>query len=111
MWVYFRHLFLIANESNQSISYTANFGSCFLDFVFARWSTSLRTSLFLTFETINSTDKDCDTADIDYGNDVDKNFVDKREDTVEEVENNVGDSTSKEPTRGDTICFLCGFQR
>ncbi len=111
MWVYFRHSFLIADKSNQSISYAANFGSCFLGFVFARWSTSLRTSLLLTFEIVDGTDEDFDTADIDDGNDVDKNSVDEQEDTVEGVENNGGNSTSKQPMHGDTICFLCGFQR
>ena len=85
MWVYFRHSFLIANESNQSISYAANFGSCFLGFVFAGWSTSSRMSLLLTFEILNGTDKDLDTADIDNGDDIDKNSVDKREDTVKGV--------------------------
>ena len=168
MWVYFRHSFLIADESNQSISYAANFASCFLGFVFARLSTSARASLLLTFEVVDGTDKDFDTADIDDGeyidknsinkqedtakgvnfgscflgfifvrwstssrtsllltfkivdgrdedfdtaniddgNNADKNSVDKREDTVEGVEHNGGDSTSKEPTRGDTICFF-----
>jgi hypothetical protein len=111
MWVYFRHLFLIADKSNQSISYAANFGSCFLGFVFALWSTSSRTSLLLMFEIVDETDKDFDTADIKDGNDADKNSFDKQEDTVEGVEHNGGDSTSKEPTRGDTICFcFCGFQ-
>ncbi len=109
MWVYFRHLFLIANELNQSISYAANFGSCFLGFVFAQWSTSSRTSLLLTFEIADGTDKDFDTADINNGNDADKNSVDEREDTVEGVEHNGGDSTSKEPTRGDTFFFLSWF--
>ena len=82
MWVYFRHSFLIANESNQSISYAANFGSCFLGFVFVRWSTSSRTSLLLTFEIVDGTDKDFDTADIDDGDDIDKNSVNEQEDTV-----------------------------
>ena len=109
MWVYFRHLFLVADESNQSISYAANFGSCFLGFVFARWSTSSMMSLLLTFEIVNDTDDNFDTADIDDGDDVDKNSVNKLEDTVEGVEHNGGDSTAKEPTRGDTICFFCGF--
>ena len=65
----------------------------------------------MTFETVDGADEDFDTADINDGNDSDKNSVDEQEDTVEEVEHNGGDSTSKELTRGDTICFLCGFQR
>jgi hypothetical protein len=47
-----------------------------------------------------------DTANINNGNNVNKNPIDKREDTVEGVEHNGGDSTSKEPTHGDTICFI-----
>jgi hypothetical protein len=54
-----------------------NFGSCFLGFVFAGWSTSLRTSLLLTFKIVDGTDEDFDTADIDDGNEVDKNSVDE----------------------------------
>ena len=106
MWVYSRHLFLVADELNQSISYAANFGSCFLGFVFARWSTSLWTSLLLMFEIVDNTDNDFDTADIDDGDDVDKNSVNEREDTVKGVEHNGGNSTAKEPMRGDTICFV-----
>ena len=103
MWVYFRHSFLVANKSNQSISYAANFGSCLLGFVFARWSTSSRTSLLLMFEIVDDTDNDFDTADIGNGDNVNKNSVDKREDTVEGVEHNGGDSTAKELTCEDTI--------
>jgi hypothetical protein len=50
----------------------------------------------LTFEILNGADKDFDTADIADGNDADKNSVDKREDTVEGVEHNGGNSTSKD---------------
>ncbi len=85
MWVYVRHPFLIAGESNQSILYAANFGSCFLGFVFARWSTSSRTSLLLTFKIVDGTGKDFDTADIDDGDDINKNSVDEREDTIKGV--------------------------
>ena len=59
----------------------------------------------MTFKIVDGADKDFDTADIDDGNDADKNSVDKREDTVEGVEHNGGNSTSKELTRGDT--FFC----
>jgi hypothetical protein len=58
------------------------------------------------FEIANGIDEDFDTADIDNGNNANKNSIDKREDTVEGVEHNGGNSTSKEPTRGDTICFF-----
>ncbi len=60
----------------------------------------------LTFKIVDSTDEDFDTADIDDGNNVDKNSVEKQEDTVKGVEHNGGNSTSKEPTHGDTICFF-----
>ena len=63
----------------------------------------------LTFEILNGADKDFDTADIDDGNDANKNSVDEREDTVEGVEHNGGNSTSKELTRGDTIGFYLWF--
>ena len=42
-------------------------------------------SLLLTFEIVDGTDEDFDTADIDDGDDADKNFVDEREDTVKGV--------------------------
>ena len=58
------------------------------------------------FEIANGIDEDFDTADIDDGFNANKNSVDKWEDTVEGVEHNGGNSTSKEPTRGDTICFF-----
>ncbi len=54
-----------------------NFGSCFLAFVFTWSSTSSSTSLLLTFKIVDSKDKDFDTADIDDGNDADKNSIDK----------------------------------
>jgi len=74
--------------------------------VFTRWSTSSRTSLLLILEVVDDTDEDFDTADIVDGDDVDKNSVDEREDTVEGVEHNAGDSTTNESTRGDTFCFF-----
>ena len=106
MWAYLRHLLLVADKSNQSISYAANFGSFFFFFVFTRWSTSSRTSLLLILEVVDDTDDDFDTADIVDGDDVDKNSVDEQEDTVEGVEYNAGDSTTNESTRGDTFCFF-----
>ncbi len=105
------HLFLVADESNQSTSYTANFGSWYFGFVFARWSSSSWTSLFLMFEVVNDTDNDFDTADNDDGDDAEKRSVDDREDTVEGVENNGDDSTTNEPTTADTVFFLRSFRR
>ncbi len=107
MWTCFRHSFLVANESNQSTSYAANFGSCFLGFVFARWSSAFRTSLFLMLEVINDTDDNFDIADNEDGNDTKKKSVDDREDTIEGVENNGDDSTTnEEPTTADTVHFF-----
>jgi hypothetical protein len=63
----------------------------------------------LTFEIVDNTDNNFDTADIDDGDNVGKNSVHKQEDTVEGVEHNGGDSTAKEPTRGDTMCFFSVF--
>ena len=103
------HLFLVTDESNQSTSYTANFGSWYFGFVFARWSSSSRMSLFLMFEVVNDTDNDFDTADNDNGNNTKKRSVDNQEDTVEGVENNGDDSTTNEPMTADTVFFFSEF--
>ncbi len=102
------HSFLVADKSNQSTSYAANFGSWYLGFVLARLSSSSRTSLFLMFEVVNDTDDDFDTADNDNGNDAKKRSIDDQEDTVEGVENNGDDSTTNEPTTADTVLFFFG---
>ncbi len=102
------HSFLVADKSNQSTSYAANFGSWYFGFVFARWSSSSRTSLFLMFEVVNNTDNDFDTADNNDGDDTEKRSVDNQEDTVEGVENNGDDSTTNEPTTADTVRFFFG---
>ncbi len=69
MWTCFRHSFLVADESNQSTLYAANFGSWFLGFVFVCWSSGFRTSLFLMFEVFDDTDDDFDIADNEDGDD------------------------------------------
>ncbi len=102
------HLFLVADESNQSTLYAANFGSWYFGFVFAQWSSLSRTSLFLMFEVVDDTDNNFDTADNDDGNDAKKRSVDDREDTVEGVENNGGDLTTNELTTADTVGFFFG---
>ncbi len=102
------HSFLVADESNQSTLYAANFGSWYLGFVFARLSSSSRTSLFLMFEVIDDTEDNFDTADNDDGNNAEKRSVNNREDTVEGVENNGDDSTTNEPTTADTVHFFFG---
>ncbi len=102
------HSFLVADESNQSTLYAANFGSWYLGFVFAQWSSSSRTSLFLMFKVVNDKDDDFDTADNDDGNGAKKRSVDDQEDTVKGVENNGDDSTTNEPTTGDTVRFFFG---
>ncbi len=76
-------LFLVADESNQSTSYAANFGSWYFGFVFARWSSLSRTSFFLMFEVVDDTDDDFDTTDNDDGDGAKKRSVDKQEDTIE----------------------------
>ncbi len=103
------HLFLVADESNQSTSYAANLGSWYLGFVFARLSSSSRTSLFLMFKVVDNTDNDFDTADNDDGNDAEKRSVDNQEDTIEGVENNGDNSTTNEPTTADTVRFFLEF--
>ena len=103
------HSFLVADEANQSTLYTPNFGSWYFGFVFARWSSSSRTSLFLMFEVVDDTDNNFDTADNDDGNDAKKRSVNNQEDTVKRVENNGDDSTTNEPTTADTVCFFSEF--
>ncbi len=103
------HSFLVAEESNQSTSYAANFGSWYLGFVFAQLSSLFRTSLFLMFEVVNDTDNGFDTADNDDGKEAKKRSVDDREDTVEGVENNGDDSATNEPTTADTVFFSSEF--
>ncbi len=102
------HLFLVADKSNQSTLYSANFGSWYFGFVFARLSSSSRTSLFLMFEVVDNTDDDFNTADNNNGNDAEKRSVDDQEDTVKGVENNGDDSTTNEPTTADTVHFFPG---
>ncbi len=97
------HSFLVADKSNQSTSYAANFGSWYFGFVFARLSSSSRTSLFLMFEVVKDTNDDFDTADNDDGDDAKKRSINDQEDTVEGVENNGDDSTTNEPTTADTV--------
>ncbi len=70
------HSFLVADKSNQSTLYAANIGSWYFGFVFARVSSSSRTSLFLMFEVVDDTDNDFDTADNDNGDDAKKRSVD-----------------------------------
>ena len=84
-------------------------GSWFLGFVFVRWSSAFRMSLFLMFEVVDDTDNDFNTADNDDGDDAKKKSVDNQEDTVEGVENNGDDSTANEPTTADTVFFFGVF--
>ncbi len=102
------HLSMVADESNQSTSYAANFGSWYFGFVFARWASSSRTSLFLMFKVVDNTDNDFDTADNNDGDNAKKRSVDNREDIVEGVENNGDDSTTNEPTTPNTVRFFWG---
>ncbi len=102
------HSFLVADESNQSTLYAANFCSWYFGFVFARWSSLSRTSLFLMFEVVDDTDDDFDTADNDDGDNAEKRSVDNQEDTVEGVENNGDDLTTHEPMTADTVHFFFG---
>ncbi len=100
------HSFLVADKLNQSKSYATNFSSWYFGFVFARWSSSSRTSLFLMFEVVNNTDDNFDTADNNDGDDAKKRSINNREDTIEGVENNGDNSTPNEPTTADTVFFL-----
>jgi hypothetical protein len=59
------HSFLVADKSNQSTSYAANFGSWYFIFAFARWSLLSKMRIFFMFEVVDKTDNDFDTADND----------------------------------------------
>ncbi len=50
-------------------------GSWFLGFVFARWSSAFRTSLFLVFEVVDDTDGNFDIADNEDGDNAKKKSV------------------------------------
>ena len=58
------------------------------------------------FKVVDNTDDDFDTTDNDDGDDNKKRPVDEREDTVEGVEHNGGDSATNEPTSSDTVRFF-----
>ena len=103
MWAYLRHSLLVTDESNQSISYAANFGSFFFFFRLHAMVDIIENESSLDLRVVDDTDDDFDTADIVDGDNVDKNSVDEREDTIEGVEHNAGNSTANESTRGDTF--------
>ncbi len=103
------HSFLVADESNQSTSYATNFGALYFGFVFARWSLSSRTSLFLMFKVVDDTDNAFDVADNDDGGNAKNRSVDNREDTIDGGENNGDDLTTNEPTTADTVRFFSEF--
>ena len=60
-----RHSFFIAEKSNHSTSYAANFGSWYFIFVFSRWLLLPNTSILFMLEAVDKTDNDFDTADND----------------------------------------------
>ena len=85
-----------------------NFGSWYFIFIFARWSSLSNTSLFLTFEVVDETDGDFDTADNDDGDDAEEKSVDDRDDTVQGVETNGDVSGKNEPTAADNFLVFFG---
>ena len=107
MFVCFRHSFTVAEQSNQSISYAANF-------VLARLLSPSKTRRFLIFDVVDDIDDllsrtsrflvvdelddAFDAAENDDGDIDEDEFVDDREDTVEGVESNGRDTTTDEPT-------------
>jgi hypothetical protein len=92
--VCFKHLFLVDVELNQSTSYAANFGSCFIMdliqwafFLGWHWLSGLsKTSLFLMFDVDDERDDVLDTADNDDGDDDNKKSINDWEDTFDVVE-------------------------
>jgi hypothetical protein len=96
------------NDDFDTASNDDNFGSWYLIFAFARWSSLSNTSLFLTFEVVDETDGNFDTADNDDGDDAEEMSVDDRDDTVEGVETNGDVSGNNEPTAADNFLVFFG---
>ena len=99
----------VAEGSNQSISYAANF----FGFVLARLLLSSRMRRFLIFEVVDDIDNVVDdlddafdAAENDDGEIANDEFVDDREDTVEGVESNGDDTTKDEPITSVMACFF-----
>ncbi len=113
--VCFNHSFLVDMELNQSMSYAANFGSCFIMdliwwalFLGWLWLSGLsKTSRFLMFDVINKRDDILDAADNDDGDDVDKKSIYDQEDTFDVVEDD-GDNldTNKTTPSAELFYFL-----
>ena len=77
MFVYFRHFFSVAEQSNQSISYAANF-------VLARLLSPSKTRRFLIFEVDDNIDESLSRTSRFL-------VVDKLDDTFDPAENDDGD--------------------
>ena len=111
---------MVAEGSNQSISYAANFVffSWFFGFVLARLLLSSRMSRFLIFDVVDDIDNVVDdlddafdAADNDDGEIANDEFVDDREDAVEGVESNGDDTTKDEPMTSVMACFFSSTPR
>ena len=115
MFVCFRHSFVVAERSNQSMSYAANF-------VLVRLLSLSRTRRFLIFDNVDDIDDSLsrtsrflvvdelddafDAAENDDGDIDGDEFVDDREETVDGVERDGSDTTTDEPTTLAMVCFF-----
>jgi len=115
MFKYLRHSLMVAEQLNQSTSYATNF-------VAVRLMLPSRTRRFLVFDNVDNIDDPLsgtshflivdelddafDAAENDDGDINEGEFVDDREDTVEEVESNEHDTTTDEPTTLAMVCFF-----
>ena len=115
MFVYLLHSIMVADGSNQSISYAANFIS-------VRLLSSSRIRRFLIFDIIDNIadslsktsrflvvdelDDAFDAAENDDGDIDGDEFVDDREETVDGVERDGRDTTTDEPTTLAMVCFF-----
>ena len=115
MFVYLLHSIMVADGSNQSISYAANFIS-------VRLLSSSRIRRFLIFDivddiadslsktsrflVVDELDDAFDAAENDDGDIDGDEFVDDREETVDGVERDGRDTTTDEPTTLAMVCFF-----
>ncbi len=115
MFVYLLHSIMVADGLNQSILYAANFISVrlllssrirrflILDIVNDIADSLSKTSRFLV---VDELDDAFDAAENDDGDINEDEFVDNREETVDGVERDGGDTTTDKPTTLAMVCFF-----
>jgi hypothetical protein len=109
-FAYLLHSFMVADGSNQSISYAANVISVRLltpsrirRFLIFDIDLVSKTSRFLVFDELDNAFEGAVNDDVDVNK---EEFVDDREETVDGVEIDGRDTTTEEPTTLAMVCFL-----